>query len=294
MCPVANNSFYGTYNDLITLHIYKMSAFIDGNDTICNNAKISAQVKVYFNNAVAPYTFSYAINGIVQPSITTSINPYIINTKQEGNYTLTSFTDANSTGTINGSAMVTVLTSPIANFEAQPDSMTILFTTSQLIDKSEGNIVSWQWDFGDNTPPDFSENPYHTYSDSLAMYQVSLIIQDGNGCIDTTFKHIQITDDYWIYIPNSFTPDLDGINDKFCISHHGIREETFVFNVYSRFSELVYSTDNIHDLDCNNGWDGKHQSSGEELPLGAYIYEIYYQDFEGWKHQESSEIILIR
>ena len=69
---------------------------------------------------------------------------------------------------------------------------------------------------------------------------------------------------------------------------------TFTFNVYSRFSELVYSTNNIHELDCENGWDGKHQISGIDLPLGAYIYQIYYQDFDGWKHQETSVIIIIR
>ena len=290
----ANNSFYGEYNDSVILHIYKMSAFIDGNDTVCSNAKISAQVNVFFNNAIAPYTFSYAINGDVQPSITTTVNPYTINTKQEGNYTLTNFSDANAVGAINGSALVTVLESPVADFEAQPDSMTILYTTTQCIDKSEENIVHWQWDFGDNTPSDYSENPYHTYPNSPTMYQVSLIIQDDNGCADTTFKQVRITDDYWMYIPSSFTPDLDGVNDKFCISYHGIREATFTFNVYTRFSELVYSTNNINELNCENGWDGKHQISGKELPLGSYIYEIYYQDFEGWKHQETSEINIIR
>ena len=60
------------------------------------------------------------------------------------------------------------------------------------------------------------------------------------------------------------------------------------------FSELVYSTNNINELDCENGWDGKHQISGIDLPFGAYIYQMYYQDFDGWKHQESSEIIIIR
>ena len=129
-----------------------------------------------------------------------------------------------------------------------------------------------------------------------------MIISDANGCADTTFKHVQITDDSWMYIPNSFTPDLDGKNDKFCISYHGIREETFIFNLYSRFSELVYSTNNINDLKCISidryagdfGWDGKHQVTGNDLPIGAYIYEIYFQDVGGGRHQESSEIILLR
>ena len=291
---VAINSFYGEFNDSVILHIYKMSAFIDGNDTICNNAKISAQVKVYFNNAIAPYTFSYSINGAIQPSITTTNNPYIINTKEEGNYVLTNFYDANAVGAINGSAMVTILESPIANFDPQPDSMTIIYTTTQLVDKSEGDIISWIWDFGDNSLQNFTENPYHTFKDTIGIYQVILIIQDNKGCVDTAIKQVQITDDYWMYIPNSFTPDLDGINDRFCISYNGVREGTFTFNVYSRFSELVYSTNNIHELDCENGWDGKHQISGIDLPFGAYIYQMYYQDFDGWKHQESSEIIIIR
>ena len=34
--------------------------------------------------------------------------------------------------------------------------------------------------------------------------------------------------------------------------------------------------------------------TGEKLPLGMYVYEIYYQDFEGWKHQDFGEIYIIR
>ena len=172
--------------------------------------------------------------------------------------------------------------------------MNVLFTTTQLVDKSLGNITAWEWNFGDNTSNEFIQNPYHTYKDSIAMYQISLIVSDDQGCADTAQHLITITDDYWIYIPNSFTPDLDGINDRFCISNNGIREATFTFNVFDRFSNLVYATNNIQDLSCENGWDGKHYQTGKDLPMGAYIYQIYYQDFEGWKHQETSELIIAR
>ena len=164
----------------------------------------------------------------------------------------------------------------------------------KIVEKSEGNIINWQWDFGDNTAPDYSQNPYHTYKDSIGIYQLSLIVSDDNGCSDTTSQTITITDDYWIWIPNSFTPDLDGNNDKFCIAYNGVREATFTFNIFDRFSNLVYSTNNIRDLDCDNGWDGTHQATGKDLPMSTYIYQIYYQDFEGWHHQESSELIIVR
>ena len=83
----------------------------------------------------------------------------------------------------------------------------------------------WEWDFGDNTALDNSQNPYHTYSTTTGLYDVSLIVTDDIGCSDTISKIITITDDYWIWVPNSFTPDLDGKNDKFCIAYNGIREE---------------------------------------------------------------------
>ena len=106
---------------------------------------------------------------------------------------------------------------------------------------------------------------------SPKIYQVSLIIQDDNGCSDTTFKQVRITDDYWMYIPSSFTPDLDGINDKFCIAYHGIREATFTFNVYTRYSELVYSTNNINELNCEN-WVGWKTSSIRERTSIRVLY----------------------
>ena len=67
--------------------------------------------------------------------------------------------------------------------------------------------------------------------------------------------------------------------------------------VYDRFSTLVYSTENITDLECFlnvNGWDGKHYKTGKDLPFGTYIYEMYFQDFEGWKHQDVGQLSIIR
>ena len=296
--PVA--SFVSDYNDNVVLKISlipPLNAFISSvNNTICDNDSIPAEVLVSFVSGTLPYTFVYEIDGINQPQISTFDNPYVIKTKQSGIYTLQSFSDALNVGTIDGSAVITLLESPIADFNAFPDTLTILNTTVSLTDKSttDENLISWQWNFGDNTALDNSQNPYHTYSTTTGLYDVSLIVTDDIGCSDTISKIITITDDYWIWVPNSFTPDLDGKNDKFCIAYNGIREATFTFNVFDRFSNLVYSTSNIQDLDCENGWDGKHQSTGNELPMGVYIYKMYYQDYEGWKHQEIKELILVR
>jgi gliding motility-associated-like protein len=295
-----NNSFYGEYNDSVILNISQLSAFISnvsgvGVMNVCSNEEDS--IKVYFSNGIAPYSFVYAINGVNQTAIPTSKNPHYIKVTETGTYTLTYFSDFISTSNVmNGSVEVVVTDKPTAIFSTDADTMSILYTTLKLQDLSEGNIVSWYWDFGDGTYS-YDPNPYHSYDKQLGIYQISLIATDDRGCRDTTSKNIWISDDYWMYIPNSFTPDNDGINDLFCLTHHGIREATFHFNVYDRFSNLVYATEKIADLECflnENGWDGKHYKTGNDLPMGAYIYQMYYQDFDGWKHQESSEIIIIR
>ena len=47
-------------------------------------------------------------------------------------------------------------------------------------------------------------------------------------------------------------------------------------------------------MSIGNGWDGLHYKTGNKLPLGTYVYEIYFQDFEGWKHRKTGNIYLIR
>ena len=294
-----NNSFFGVYDDTLTLTLSEVEAFISGNDTICDNGE-EATVKIYFTGT-PPFTLSYAIDNITQDPLPPVFqNSCVLKTTTGGKYTLVSFSDSNEPGKISGEAIVTVLNSPIAYFKMLPDTMNTLFPQTNIVDSSYSlanntNIVDWDWDLGDNSiANEAGNNFYHTYPAASAVYEVRLIVRDNQGCIDTVENLITVTDGHSMYIPNSFSPDLDGKNDNFCLSYSGVREAVFTFNVFDRFSNLVYSTSNIKDLSCEEGWNGKHYKTGKILPTGVYIYEIYYQDFEGWKHQETSEIVIIR
>ena len=97
MMPSANSinaSFTAIFSDSCVLNTYlkpPLSAFISGSDTLCSNNLSNAEVLVSFSGGVEPYSFTYAINGINQPSITTTLNPYIIKPKEDGVYTLSFF-----------------------------------------------------------------------------------------------------------------------------------------------------------------------------------------------------------
>ena len=281
---------------LVVNAVPPVSAYLYGGDTICTNDNRQAQITIDFVG-VAPFTFVYAIDGINQPQITTNTNPYIISTTTDGIYSLANMSDAVGVGSTTGSAMVIVNNPPMAIFDIIPDTVTINYPTAHFVDKTTENIVDWFWNYGDNALDSMVSMPYHTFPDSVGVYQITMIITDENGCSDTTFNKLWVENEFWIYLPNSFTPDLDGINDKFCLSYNGLRIKTFQLNIYDRNSGLVFSSNNIDEMLCELGtkaWDGNHKDSGKELPMGMYVYEIYFQDFQGWKHQDSGYIYLVR
>ena len=279
---------------LFPFFVNGQTAFISGNDTICDNGN-PAEIVVNFTGT-APFSFSYNINDVTENVDSTMLNQYLIKTKVPGIYTLVSFSDNNGFGSIDGSAIVTILPSPTAVIHIDSDTLSVLYPIVTFIDESEGNIVAWDWNFGDNTLNINTESTIHNYKDSTAVYQASLIIYDSNGCSDTTTHNIWVRDKYWMYIPNSFTPDNDKVNDKLCIEYNGIRENTFFLKIINAQGDLMYQYSDPSLLKCSSdgGWDGTHYKTNEDLPSDTYVYEVYFQDFEGWKHKEYGSIIIIR
>ncbi len=91
-------------------------------------------------------------------------------------------------------------------------------------------------------------------------------------CYDETSFVVRYND---CPIPKGFSPNGDGINDRFDLSNHGVTS----IKVYNRNGTEVYS----HGLGYTNQWDGKDKK-GKELSSGTYYYVI--QAFEktrtGW------------
>ena len=274
-------------------------AFISGNDTICDNEG-DAEVKVSFNGTV-PFEFVYAINGINQPLIKTDLNPYFILSSEEGSYSLVSYSANGFAGTVSGNAMITVNESPNAVISNITDTIKSLYPSLPFTSNSVGNIKFQIWNYGYDALFDTIDNPIHTFpldSQGLgiaATYTVSLIVIDDNNCKDTTSKNIFVRNDYWMYFPNSFTPDNDNINDKFCIEYSGIRENTFSFYILNRNGDILFETNDSKSLKCseNGGWDGKDNDGNDIIP-GVYVYELYFQEWDGWKNTKHGTINLIR
>ena len=57
----------------------------------------------------------------------------------------------------------------------------------------------------------------------------------------------------------------------------------------------MYQSTNANELKCsvNGGWNGVHYKMGD-LPMDMYIYEVFFQDIEGWKYRKYGNVFLIR
>ncbi len=128
------------------------------------------------------------------------------------------------------------------------------------------NGNSYEWDLGDGSTSTMT-HPNETYSDT-GTYDVTLIAMDQYGCLDTITKTIRILDEFYLYIPNSFTPDRNRHNDVFRVSTIGVVE--FHIQIFNRWGELVYTSD-----DKNFEWDGTYE--GEPVPDATYVWKIQYR-----------------
>jgi len=78
-----------------------------------------------------------------------------------------------------------------------------------------------------------------------------------------------INRDCYINIPNSFTPNNDGLNDYFMpMDLLSSGATAYTMNIFNRWGEIVFSTASL----TSNGWDGKF--GGKPQPIGTYVYQI--------------------
>ena len=92
-------------------------------------------------------------------------------------------------------------------------------------------------------------------------YTVCLEAITNPGCTDTLCTTIKLNDNYLFYMPSSFSPNQDGINDEFGPVMNGVAEN-YKFNVYSRSGELIFSS--TEDIPM---WAGDFNNNGVLLSL---------------------------
>jgi gliding motility-associated-like protein len=139
------------------------------------------------------------------------------------------------------------------------------------------------WDFGDGSSSAVL-NPSHRYA-KKGTYLVTFTVLDDAGCLIKSCQEVQVLD-YYLEVPNVFTPNGDELNDTFFPKFRFIRN--LQLQVMNLWGELIYRSEGQGDL----GWDGL--VSGQKAPGGVYVYKLRYQVPDGRTLTSSSTFLLAR
>jgi len=63
--------------------------------------------------------------------------------------------------------------------------------------------------------------------------------------------------------------------------------ELVEFNIYNRFGQLVFTTDDIE-----LGWDGTYQ--GKPQPVDTYVYTVIVESYDGTHREKTGSFRLLR
>lgn len=177
---------------------------------------------------------------------------------------------------------------PDADFSYSPNDISAADPTVQFTNLSvAANSYLWIFDYNDETSTEFS--PEYVYPQSEGSYVVKLIALANNGCVDSIQQTITVGNGLVFYIPNSFTPNGDGINDTFLpVFTSGMDEANYRFTLFNRWGEMVFES-----TDMTLGWDGKFEN--ELVQAGTYIWDIRFQHRDsGASEQMSGHVVLLK
>lgn len=202
-----------------------------------------------------------------------------------GRYTVTVF---DGTCTVSKDIDVPFVFGPRADFVTKTYNVATnnTFALSDNTQPGGGVLSQWDWDMGDNNT-ESGRLVYYSYV-APGDYYVKMYVEDENRCWDTVTKRIHVYDELVVYIPNSFTPNGDGLNDDWGPIMQEYKEEGYSMTLYDRWGQQVYHTESTEDR-----WDGN--ISGKPVTTNSvYSYKIIVRDFMGQLHEFVGHVTVIK
>lgn len=180
---------------------------------------------------------------------------------------------------------VVALPNPVACFTLTPESPSYLVGENIVFNNCSQYQDYNHWDMGDNNTFDTYGVSY-TYNE-IGAYTISLEVTDEAGCTDRTEKLIEVHEKMRFYLPNSFTPNGDGVNDVFLPVQMEVKDGSYSMIIYDRWGGLVFKTQ-----DLNIGWDGK--VNGKLVEKGSmFTYFATYKDFDNQVYEKNGTVTVL-
>ena len=176
---------------------------------------------------------------------------------------------------------ISVLKTPIANFELEKTEINYLTPTMKFNNQSI-NSNFYIWNFADRDQS-YETHPSYNF-DEPGFYKITLIAKNSN-CSDTISKLVESKPVFSFYAPNSFSPNDDDKNDIFLPVGEGWKKNTYNLMVFDRWGNKIFDSGENYV-----GWDGKNNS--KYMGAGVYIWKVSLFDYLGNPHLYTGHVTI--
>ncbi len=261
--------------DSIEVNILSKPIVEAGKDSIlCKGQSLQLQGTV--SNATGfSWRFDPSLNDtkVLEPFIKPKVSTYYVLTAQ------------NSICQTQDSIHIQIYPEVIASFKANP-SVGFKPLTVNFENKSNLNAKQFNWDFGEANM-DTTKNPTYIYYNA-GRFLVKLIALDSYGCADSASQELTVNEEEFLFVPNVFTPQGNGLNEVFEAVYTKSQFDFLELLVYSRWGELLHKT----QMPGGVWWNGTYKDS--PCPEGVYFYVLKAKSSTGKLYDLNGTITLKR
>jgi gliding motility-associated-like protein len=265
------------------------TATVAGGNPICIGQSTTISIAL---TGVAPWTLVYSdgvashtINGITATPYILTVSPGSTTT-----YSLQSVSDVKCVNTfLNSSVKVFVTQSPLPGVR-YPTVTAIPNVPKQLSARDIGSGYSYNW----NPPTGLNYTDIRTpiFKNNISVeYLITLTPTNGCAIVDTLRVIIQSSNippplRSSLHVPNSWSPNNDGHNDKLFPLTINMKE-LYYFRVFNRWGQLVFETNRLGE-----GWDGVF--NGKPQVQDVYTWTVEAIGLDDVHYKQSGNAILLR
>ena len=112
-----------------------------------------------------------------------------------------------------------------------------------------------------------------------------------DDCVTTIDLEVSVVKDRYVFIPNVFSPNSDELNDQFTIFGNQAVANVDILQIYSRWGELLFETQDLALNDELNGWDGYYK--GRKMNPGVYVWQAKITFIDGESLMYSGDVTLM-
>lgn len=182
---------------------------------------------------------------------------------------------------------IPVTVRPVPTVNAGPDVEVLAGDPVVLLATGSPDVVDWSW-----TPPDFLScaDCAQPVASPKRPEEYVVKVTNGVGCsaTDTVAAKI-LCEESRVRIPDAFSPNGDGKNDRFMIMGIGLVKHIVI---YDRWGVRVFERSNFYPVDAGSSWDGT--IGGQPAPVGTYVYFVEMECAAGGAFARRGTVVLVR